>query len=117
MDDDVCRECIRVGKNGGIRCECQCASTLKSVKLYSAANSAQTCQTTAYSQLVAIILLTAGLARGPRSELSPILGKIVLFMYKVTYSRIFSNSYVSSRLVKCIYNSACGTVNLVQSFW
>ena len=64
MDDNVCREYTRVGKFGrlGRVCrECECASTLESVKVRS---RVQTCQTRANSQLLVIILLTAGLARG-----------------------------------------------------
>ena len=69
MDDDVCRECTRVGK----MCrECECASALESVKMYSVASCMQACQTTAYSQLVVIILLTVDPSRGPRSEPSSI---------------------------------------------
>ena len=83
MDDDVCvcREYTLVGKSGGIRPR-MCSKYTRVGKMYSAASCAQTCKTTAYSQLLVIILLTAGLARGPRSELSLILVNMVLFMYK-----------------------------------
>ena len=88
MDDDlsICRD----GKNVGVRHECQCAGALKSVKMYSVASCMQPCQTTAYSLQLLIILLTADLSRGPRSELKPILVNIVvIFMCKVTYSSLF----------------------------
>ena len=84
MDDDmsICRD----GKNVGVRHECQCASALKLVKMYSVASCMQACQTTAYSQLWLIILLTVGLSRGPRSELCLILVNL-------------SNIYVQSDLI------------------
>ena len=80
MDDDLTTCCD--GKNVGVRHECQCAGALKSAKMYSVASCSQTCQTTAYSLQLLIILLTADLSRGPRSELCLILVKIVIFMYK-----------------------------------
>jgi hypothetical protein len=66
MDDDGCTDAAStLGSVKVRRLDRVCAvSTLESVKMYSVANCAQTCQTTAYSQLLAIILLTAGLSRG-----------------------------------------------------
>ena len=100
MDDDVsvCREYTLVGKSGEIRPRV-CREYTRVGKLYSAANSIQTCQTTAHSQLLAIILLTAGLSRGllevnklSFSDISTIL------CTKVTYSSLVSNSYIYSRV-------------------
>ena len=72
MDDDVCRD-ILVGENVGVRHLCQCAEALKLGKMYSVCSCAQPCQTAAFSLLQLIILLTADLSRGPRSELCLIL--------------------------------------------
>ena len=118
MDDDVCRECTRVGKIGKLGRECECASALESVKMYSVASCMQACQTTAYSQLWFIILLTAGLARGPRSELSYYFSdNSTIYVHSDLIVELFSNSYIYSRLVICLsnYDSAYATVNLVQS--
>ena len=119
MDDDmsVCRKYTLVGKSEGIRPHV-CREYTEVGKMYSAANSAQTCQTTAYSQLVAIILLTAGLARGPRSELSPIFSDNSTIYVHSDPIVVFSNSYVSSRLVKNVYMILpVALATLVQSFW
>ena len=84
MDDDVCvcREYTRLGKNGGKTGGCACTSTLESVNVYRVASCMQPCQTTAFSLLQLIILLTVDLSRGPGSELKPILVIVVIFMYK-----------------------------------
>jgi hypothetical protein len=116
MDDDVCREYTRVSKIGKLSRECECASALESVKMYSVASCIQTCQTTAYSQLLVIILLTAGLARGLEVNLSPILVNLVLFMYK--------SDLIVDYLVIVMFNLQNELImilpvahNSVQSFW
>ena len=77
MDDDVCRECI--GKNVGVRRECQCAGALKSAKctVWPAVDRLASPQR--IFSCWATILLTAGLARGLEVNLSLILVIVVLF--------------------------------------
>ena len=81
MDDDVCRD-ILVGENGGVRHVCQCPDALELGKMYSVASCAQPCQTTAFSLLQLIILLTAGPTRGQEVNYALILVIVVIFMYK-----------------------------------
>ena len=104
MDDDlsICRECIRVGKSGEIRQRAHRECTLVG-KMYSVANCTQTCQTTAYSQLLVIILLTAGLARGLEVNLSSYFSENSTIYVHSDLIVVFSNGYVSSRLVKNVY--------------
>ena len=68
----VCRKYTLVGKSEGIRPHV-CREYTEVSKMYSAANSAQTCQTAAFSLQLLIILLTADLSRGQEVNSSPIL--------------------------------------------
>ena len=119
MDDDlsICHD----GKNVGVRHECQCAGALKLAKctewpaVYSHAKPQRT---SAKPQLLIIILLTAGLSRGLRSELSYYFSdNSTVYVHSDLIVELFSNSYIYSRLVICLsnYDSAYATVNLVQS--
>ena len=100
MDDDLtlCR-----GKNVGVRHVCQCLSWEKCTVWPDACSHAKSQRTSANPQLKAHYTINCRPIKRSRSELSPVLVIIVLFMYKSDHIVAFSNSYVSSRLVKNVY--------------
>ena len=100
MDDDLtlCR-----GKNVGVRHACQCLSWEKCTVWPDACIHAKSQRTSANPQLMIHYTINCRPIKRSRSELCPILVILILFMYIVTYSNSFSNSYVSfqnSRNVK-----------------
>ena len=103
MDDDltICRKYTLVGKSEGIRPHV-CREYTEVGKMYSAANSAQTCQTTAFSQLLDHYTIDCRPSKRSRSELSPILVNSSIIYVHSDLLVDSSNSYVSFQTSKML---------------